>query len=174
MWLVYLIALVLGGGALLVQLISGDGGDGHPAPDHPGGPGLLSTRALVYALFTFGFVGALLHIPGLAEPRTALLAAAAGAVGIGVAVGLVFRHLGSAAVSGAGALEEARGRRARVLVSCGAGRRGKVRVDVKGQTVDVLATTDETAIAEGSEVVILDVRGGVAHVAAGAPGKGNA
>ena len=175
MWLVYVIALVLGGGALLVQMLGGDDGhDGHPDPDHPGGPGLLSTRALVYALFTFGFVGALLHVPRLAEPRTALLVAVASAVAAGVVVGLVFRHLGATEVSGAGAIEETRGRRARVLVSCGAGRRGKVRVEVKGQTVDVLATTDETYIAPGTEVVILDVREGVAHVAAGVPMKGNA
>ena len=175
MWLAYLIAVVLGGGALLVQMLGGDDGhDGHPDPDHPGGPGLLSTRSVVYALFTFGFVGALLHIPRLAEPRTALLVAIASAVVIGIAVGVVFRSLGAAEVSGAGALDEARGRKARVLVSCGAGRRGKVRLDVKGQTVDVLATTEETFIAEGAEVVVLDVREGVAHVAAAVPMKGNA
>jgi hypothetical protein len=175
MWLVYLIALVLGGGALLVQLLGGDDGhDGHPDPDHPGGPGLLSTRSVVYALFTFGFVGALLHIPRLVEPRTALLVAVASAAVTGVVVGLVFRSLGAAAVSGAGAIEEARGRTGRVLVSCGAGRRGKVRVEVQGQTVDVLATTDETFIAEGTEVVVVEVREGVAHVAAAVPRKGNA
>ena len=58
-----------------------------------------------------------------------------------------------------------KGRRARVLVACARGRRGKVRVQLKGHQVDMLATTDEEQIAEGAEVVIAEVRDGVAHVA---------
>ena len=174
MWLVYVIALVLGGGSLLIQLLAGDDGhgDGHVGADHPGGPGLLSTRAAVYGLFTFGFVGTMLHVPRLVEPRAALLIAAGSAVVAGVAVGLVFRGLGGTEVSGAAAFEEAKGRRARVLVPCGSGRRGKVRVDLKGQTVDLLATTDATYVAEGSEVVIVAVHDGVAHVAEAVKGTG--
>jgi hypothetical protein len=176
MWLLYLIALVLGGGILLVQLFAGDHGHDHDfgGPDHPDGPGLLSTRALVYGLFTFGLVGGLLHVPGLAEPRTALAIAAASGIAATVAVGQVFRHLGDASASGAAAIDEARGREGRVLVSCGKGRRGKVRVGLAGQTVDVLATTDAEHIAAGAVVTILDVKDGVAHVAAADALKGTA
>ena len=77
MWLLYLLAIVLGGGSLLIQVLSGgDHAHDHDfgGPDHPDGPGLLSTRSVVYGLFTFGFVGALLHVPGLVEPGTALAA----------------------------------------------------------------------------------------------------
>jgi len=71
MWLLYLIAVVLGGGSLLVQMLAGgdhgDPGHGldHGDATHPDGPGLLSTRSVIYAVFTFGFVGGLLPIPEL-------------------------------------------------------------------------------------------------------------
>jgi membrane protein implicated in regulation of membrane protease activity len=171
MWLLYLMALVLGGGSLLVQMLAGhddghfglgfDGGDA----SHPDGPGILSTRSVVYAVFTFGLVGTLLHVLGLTEPRTALLVALASGVAAAVAVGYLFRSLGHDAASGSAALDELRGRRGRVLVACARGQRGKVRVQLKGHQVDVLATTDEAGIAEGAEVVIVDVRDDVVHVA---------
>jgi hypothetical protein len=172
MWLLYLIAVVLGGGSLLVQMFAGgdhgDPGHGldHGDASHPDGPGILSTRSVVYALFTFGFVGALLHIPGVVEPRTALVIAVVSALATLAAVGYAFQSLAQGA-TGAAALDELRGRRARVLVACARGRRGKVRAQLKGHQVDILATTDEEQIAEGAEVVIADVRNGVAHVATG-------
>jgi hypothetical protein len=179
MWLVYLIAVVLGGGSLLVQMFAGgdhgDAGHGfdlHADGAHPDGPGLLSTRSLVYALFTFGFVGGLLHVPRVVEPRTALVIAVVAAVTVGVAVGYAFQSLGHAGASGAAAFDEVRGRRGRVLVACARGRRGKVRAQLKGHQVDLLATTDEEQIAEGAEVVIVDVRDGIAHVATGGGEKG--
>ena len=52
-------------------------------------------------------------------------------------------------------------------VVCWRIQRGKVRVQLKGHQVDMLATTDEERIAEGMEVVIVGVRDGVAHVATG-------
>ena len=176
MWLLYLIAVVIGGGSLLIQILSGGDHDTHHdfGHDHPDGPGLLSTRALVYALFTFGFVGLLLHVPGLAEPRTALVIAIVSGLASGVVVGQLFKTLGDTAASGAAALDEARGRSGRVLVAVGRGRRGKVRVGLKGHTVDLMATTDAEYIAEGATVAIVDVKDGVAHVAAADAGKGSA
>lgn len=173
MWLIYLIAVVLGGGSLLVQMLAGgdhgDPGHGldHGDASHPDGPGILSTRSLIYAVFTFGFVGSLLHIPRLVEPRTALVVAVVSGLVMGAAVGYIFQSLGHAEASGAAGLDEVRGRRARVLVACARGRRGKVRARLKGHQVDLLATTDEEQIAEGAEVVIVEVRDGVAHVATG-------
>jgi membrane protein implicated in regulation of membrane protease activity len=173
MWLLYLVAVVLGGGSLLVQMFAGgdhgDPGHGldHGDASHPDGPGILSTRSVIYGLFTFGFVGGLLHIPRIVEPRVALTVAIVSAVAAAVGVGYVFQSLGHAGASGAAALDEVRGRKARVLVACARGQRGKVRVQLKGHQVDVLATTDEERIAEGTEVMIVDVRDGVAHVATG-------
>ena len=86
-------------------------------------------------------------------------------VGLWDLVGMTFRQLGDPAVSGEAGFHEARGATGRVLVACARGRSGKVRVALKGQTVDMLATTDEDEIPAGAEVVIADVRDMVAHVA---------
>src|SRR5688572_28525735 len=96
MWLVYLIAVVLGGGSLLVQVLAGGDGHGdgffdHGDAGHPDGPGILSTRSAIYALFTFGLVGGLLHVPGLVQPATALVVAVASAIATTVAIGYLFR-----------------------------------------------------------------------------------
>lgn len=180
MWLLYLIAVVLGGGSLLVQMLAGgdhgDPGHGldHGDATHPDGPGMLSTRSVIYAVFTFGFVGGLLHVLRVVEPRTALVVAVVSAIGAGAAVGYLFQTLGASAASGAAGLDEVRGRTGRVLVGCARGQRGKIRVQLKGHQVDMLATTDEERIAEGSEVLVVSVRDGVAHVATGSAEKGMA
>jgi len=170
MWLVYLIAVVLGGGSLLVQMIAGGDGHGdhvfdHGDASHPDGPGILSTRSVIYALFTFGLVGGLLHVPGLVQPTTAFVIAIASGLATTVAIGYLFRSLDDAGASGAARLDEVIGRTGRVLVGCARGQRGKVRVQLKGHVVDVLATTDEEHIPEGTEVVIVGVRDDVVHVA---------
>src|SRR5262245_12610186 len=82
MWLLYLLALILGGGILLVQLLAGtdhhavdhgafDHGD-HGGPHPYEGPGVLSIRSATYGLFTFGLVGGVLHVLALASPGLAL------------------------------------------------------------------------------------------------------
>ena len=52
-----------------------------------------------------------------------------------------------------------------MLVACARGTRGKIRVTLKGQQVDMLATTDERQIPVGPEVLVVEVRDDVAHVA---------
>lgn len=181
MWLVYAVAFVLGGGILFIQLVSGTdhdvgadhdfgGGDHHPLE----GPGLMSIRSLSYGTFAFGFVGGMLHVLGLVRPPVALGTGIASGVVAALLVGLTFRRLSDVAVSGEASLHEAAGSRARVLVPCARDRAGKVRVTLKGQTVDMLATTDEDAIAAGAEVVITEVRDMVAHVASVSPPEGAA
>jgi membrane protein implicated in regulation of membrane protease activity len=170
MWLVYVLALVVGGGLMLVQAVSGghdtvDAGHALDVQHHGGGPGVLSIRSFIYGLFTFGFVGAALHIPGITSRRSALLIALASAVAAGLAAGYTFARLGSAAASGAASLQEARGRRARVLLPCAADRPGKIRLDLGGQQVDMKATTSGPPIPAGAEVVVVEVREDVALVA---------
>jgi membrane protein implicated in regulation of membrane protease activity len=170
MWLVYLLALVVGGGLLLVQAISG----GHDTAEtgftadiqhHGAGPGLLSVRAAVYGLFTFGFVGAALHIPGLASRWAALALAAASGLAASLAAGFTFARLGSADASGATSYGEARGRRGRVLLPCTADRPGKIRLELGGQTVDMKATSAGAPIPAGTEVVVVEVSEDMARVA---------
>jgi hypothetical protein len=156
MWLVYVLALVVGGGLMLVQAVSGghdavDAGHALDVQHHGGGPGVLSIRSFIYGLFAFGFVGAALHIPRITGRTSALLIALA--------------RLGSAAASGAASLHEAAGRRARVLLPCAADRPGKIRLDLGGQQVDMKATTSGPPIPAGAEVVVVEVREDVALVA---------
>jgi hypothetical protein len=170
MWLVYVLALVLGGGLMLVQAVSGghdtvDAGHSLDIQHHGGGPGVLSIRSFIYGLFAFGFVGAALHIPGITGRRSALLIALASGVAAGLAAGITFARLGSAAASGAASLHEAAGRRARVLLPCAADRPGKIRLELGGQQVDMKATTVGALIPAGTEVVVVEVREDVALVA---------
>jgi hypothetical protein len=167
MWLLYLLALILGGGFMLVQLLAG--GDhhdfDHDLGPHPyEGPGLLSIRSATYGLFSFGVVGGALHVLGLARPGLAL----AGGVVTGALttffVGLTFKRLSDPSATGEASLHEVEGGSGRVLVACARGSRGKIRVMLKGQQVDMLATTDDESIPVGAEVLILEVRDDVAHV----------
>ncbi len=179
MGLLYLLALVLGGGLLIVQLVGGaHHGGGHFAhfgdSDHLGGadhhaqqgPGVLSTRSVTYGLFAFGFVGTALHALRLAgEPLALGVAVAAGAAAT-LGVGTALRRLGDPAASGEAELLEARGRSGRVVVPLSREQRGKVRVQIKGQAVDILATTSGDELKTGADVVVVDVRGDVAEVVA--------
>jgi membrane protein implicated in regulation of membrane protease activity len=172
MWLLYLLALILGGGLLLVQMLAGGHGHevdhdlgGHVDDTHPyDGPGLLSSRSATYGVFSFGVVGGALHVLGLASPGLALAAGVTTGLATMFFVGLTFRHLGDPAASGEAGFHEARGQRGRVLVACSREHRGKIRVLLKGQHVDILATTDDESIPVGSEVVVAEVRDDVAHV----------
>lgn len=176
MWLVYPLALILGGGILLVQLVGGHhgGGDHFVGSDHLGGPdhhaeqgpGVLSTRSVTYGLFAFGFVGTCLHALRLAGAPAAFAVAAGAGVAVTLAVGTTLRAVADPAASGEAALLEARGHEGRVLVPLSRDRRGKVRVQIKGQTVDLLATTTGAELPAGAEVVVVEVRGDVAEVVA--------
>jgi len=170
MWLVYAIALILGGGTVLLQVLAGadhhigaaDAAlDAHHAPT---GPGILSTRSLTFAVFAFGLVGGLLQVLHLAAPGAVAALAAASGIVAGLVAGLAFRTLGHEGASGEAGFHEAKGQRARVLVPCARAQRGKIRARIKGQLVDMMATTDEAQIGAGREVVIVDIKDDVAHV----------
>src|SRR6185503_20253790 len=173
------------GGILLVQVAGGghhDGGShfgcfvvsGHLGGgdyDSDRGPGVRCRRSVTDALFAFGFVGTSLHaLRLLGEPAAVAIAAGAGAA-VTLGVGTLLRTLGDPAASGEAALLESRGRAGRVLVPVSRDQRGKVRVQIKGQTVDLLATTTGASLPAGVEVVVLAVKGDVAEVAAAGGGE---
>lgn len=169
MWLVYLVALIVGGGVLLLQSVSGFGhGLGHGIDHgadhhHPQGPGLLSTRAMTFGLLAFGMVGTPVHVLGLLAPGAAFALAAASGVGCALLTGLAFRTLGHPSASGAASFLEAKGQTARVIVACAPARRGKVRLSLKGLLVDMFAVS-QTEIPAGALVRVVDVQDDVAHV----------
>ncbi len=172
MGLVYLVALALGGGFLAVQfLLSGhDHGDftgGHDLSggDHADqGGGWFSPRFFTFALFAFGFAGCGLHFLQLASPLVAALLSTGAGLASGFLASAVFRTLRLREASSSASLGEASGQLARVLLPCGPERSGKVRVTLKGQSVDILATSDDP-VEPGNEVVVVDVKDDVARVA---------
>ncbi|PYQ49498.1 MAG: hypothetical protein DMF78_18125 [Acidobacteria bacterium] len=96
----------------------------------------------------------------------------ASAVAATLIAGATFARLGSAEASGAASLSEAKGRRARVLLPCTPERPGKIRLELGGQQVDMLATTEGAPIPAGVEVVVTEVREDVARVVPAVPGVG--
>ena len=192
MGLVYLFALVVGLGTLLVQIAMGLKGDAHAESepelesgghgDHAGHAGakdvskavdsgeasalslFLSTRFWIFASLAFGMSGSLIHVFELAGPIATLVIASLAGIGSGLFAVLAFRAIKRAANTSMSHASDAVGQVGRVLVACGKGRQGQVRVELRGHSVDLLATTDDEAIARGEFILVEDVQGGVAHV----------
>jgi membrane protein implicated in regulation of membrane protease activity len=201
---IYLGALIVGLGTILLQLfMSGDGdadadagghdvaidadadadvgadadadadagghdGDvhGHGGHDITGGflPIFLSLRFWTFGLMAFGIVGTLLSYLGLAAPLlTAVLAAGMGG-GSGFFASWSFRALARAGTQSGAQTGDAVGQVGKVLVPCTKHARGKVRVELRGQAIDYLATTDSEELAEGELVLIEEIREGEVRV----------
>jgi membrane protein implicated in regulation of membrane protease activity len=182
MGIVYLASLIVGLGVLVLQLAMGGkstdsvDADGDGAADDVGHDGkelshgsdfvslFLSTRFWIFAALAFGLSGTLIHWLQLAGVlATALIAGGAG-VSSGLFASLAFRAVKRAATSTSAATTDAVGQVGRVLVGVTKGKVGQVRVQLKGSSVDLLATTDDDEIARGESVLVEDVRGEVAHV----------
>jgi membrane protein implicated in regulation of membrane protease activity len=197
---IYLGALIVGLGTILLQLfMSGDGDAdadagghdisidadadvdaeagghefdadahaGHGGHDITGGflPIFLSVRFWTFGLMAFGIVGTLLSYLGLAAPLlTGLLAVAMG-VGSGFFASWSFRALARSATQSGAQTGDAVGQVGKVLVRCTPQGRGKVRIELRGQTVDFLATTDADELAEGELALVEEVRDGEVRVA---------
>jgi membrane protein implicated in regulation of membrane protease activity len=76
-----------------------------------------------------------------------------------------FRALaGADTTSSSAEANDAVGQVGRVLVPCTRGQKGKVRIELRGQTLDLIATTDDEELASGSCVLVEEMRGMTAHV----------
>ena len=142
---------------------SGAPGNGEHAHD-PGGPGdanwasiFVSLRFYVFAAFGLGAVGAPVTAFDLSPPGLTFVVALATAVGVGTLASVGFRWLGRETLSSGSTQAELVGQVGRVLVACEKGRKGKVRLTVRGQTLDFVATTDETRLPPGALVIVQDV-----------------
>ena len=188
MGLLYLFVLVAGLGILLVQIGFGrmhDAGGGHGAgAGHTnGGVGrdigtngqqvegdegvvglFLSTRFWVFTALGFGLSGALLHYVSTVGPILTFLIALPTGFTSGIVATLAFRAANKGSVTSTAHASQAVGRVGRAIASCQKGSLGKVRIELQGQVVDFIATTDEDEIARGEAVLIEDMREGVAHV----------
>ncbi len=154
---VFIASLVIGLGALAVQLFGGhDAGHdagGHDAGGHDGPLLFLaSIRFWAFALLVFGLVGTLLRVFGFAEAiEAAIIAGVAGVVAGYVAVSIVKRlQGGTTSVSSSG---DVVGRVGRVIVAPSNDSRGKVRVSVRGSFVDYVARSAEPLEADDAIIV---------------------
>lgn len=146
---------------------------GHAGPRLPGvdaGLGWLgiftSLRFYMFAAIGLGVVGAPVTAFGLSPAGPTLAVALLTAFGLGTLASLGFRLLGRQTLSSGATQEELVGHVGRVLVACERGRRGKVRLTVRGQTLDFVATTDETRIEPQMVVIVEAVEDGRLHVCA--------
>ncbi len=161
---VYLAALVVGLGALALQLVGGHdapGGMDHDVGvhgDHDAGLDsalwvLASVRFWAFALMTFGLVGGALSLLGLAGKIVALVVALGAGLAAGAAASLVIRRLLVKDTSSVVGARDVVGLVGRVIVPPSDEGHAKVRVSVKGSVVDYVAHSDEP-LAEGDSVVV--------------------
>ena len=142
MWLVYVAALVIGLGVLLLQAVLGShGGAEHheigaaPGHDDHGDSGvggfvgaLLSLRFWIFASLAFGLSGSLIHAFALAGPVATFLIALGAGLASGAFAVAVFRALTRGAAAPTPLTSSAVGQIAKVLVPLEKGQVGQVRV----------------------------------------------
>ncbi len=145
-------------------------GAGHPAAGGPVDAGwasiFVSLRFYMFAALGLGAVGAPATAFDLSGPGLTFGVALATAFGVGTLASLGFRLLGRDTLSSGATGEELVGQLGRVLVPCEKARVGKVRLTVRGQTIDFVATTDEERLALGAGVLVLSVNAERVHVCA--------
>jgi membrane protein implicated in regulation of membrane protease activity len=152
------------------------GGDGAEPVGHDGpgsGPetfffALLSVRFWTFFLAFFGLTGFLFEGLGLV-PWSWLTGVIAAIVGViaGSSASWIVRRLQRDTSNSAVSSTDYVGKMARVLVGFGQGEVGKVRLEVKGSTIDLLAMPiDGKRFAAKDEVLIVEMDGVHAKVAA--------
>ena len=192
---VYLFAFALGGLLLLASIFLGDKDGGHDAdhdaeaeagPGNPSNPGslahdgagdhggfaglfsaFLSVRFWMFFLAFFGLTGLVLDGLDIVASSTVSLVLA---IGMGILTGevtvYVFRRRAHSETSTAASAHDYVGKSGRVLVGFGGGTLGKLRLTLKGTTVDVLATSDEDRpFAVGEEALVIQMNDTTAVVA---------
>jgi membrane protein implicated in regulation of membrane protease activity len=190
---VYIAALVLGGVLLGASLLLGHDGDADvdvdvdadvdlDSPDadvdlhadveghDAGGFGdiwlpFASLRFWVFFLTFFGLTGTVLAFFALAGRWPTLVAALGMGAGVGLAAAYAVRKLKQQVVGEIAGVEDYKGLEATVLLPIAADGRGKVRLTVRDQTVDLMARGEQgQAYAVGERVLVIDVAEGELRV----------
>jgi hypothetical protein len=145
--------------------------DGHADGDHDahGDLGglfgvLASMRFWTFFAAFFGLTGVVLDGFDL----TAELVALGLSISVGFVTGFVavtvIRRLSATDTGVAAGVADYVGKSGELLIGVGPDRIGKIRIELKGTTVDVLVLTDDDAIAKGEQALILEMRGDKAVV----------
>lgn len=188
---VYLVCAIVAGGLIVLSALGGlghhglgdggidHGGDVHSGDVHSGevhgGPlaefsefwlPFRSLRFWIYLAGTFGIVGTLLTLAKVSvEPMTGLLSGASGLV-MGLIASALVRVLMKAERPAHLDQDDFLGAIGKVSVAPKDGMPGKVRTDVRGEVIDLLALPEGDAeILAGDEVVVVGIDGDRARVA---------
>jgi membrane protein implicated in regulation of membrane protease activity len=170
---IYIAAAAIGGVLALVGAFAGDhghehsfGGDGHEiGHDHDSGHSdvwipFFSVRFWTYFAMAFGLSGLLLStVVKQTEPTVAILASST-ALLLGLAVSYTVRALSRTEHTSTVTERDIVGIEGQVMVAIREGQLGRIRVTVKGEILDLLASSAEPkSIEAGDFVVIVDLDG---------------
>lgn len=191
---VYVIALIVGGGLILISTllsshgdadVSGDlsgghagdhdfGGDGHHAGDadhHGGHHGMslaswFSMQFVVFFLAIFGLVGTAMTYTGASDPMWVLIASIGGGAVVGQIVHQVLRALKRSGVASDLTARDFLDQPARVTIGFEGGRRGEIAIASKNGERFLAATAQrrDDRFSVGDPVVVVSLTGGVAEV----------
>lgn len=170
---VFVAALVIGLGTLLVQLLGGHDTGGHDVGGHDAGAHdgpllfIASLRFWAFALLAFGLVGTMLIAFGFAGTLESAIIATVAGLASGFVAHTVVRRLQGPGTSSVGSSKDVIGQVGRVIVPPSNESRGKVRVSVRGSFVDYVARSDETL--EADEAVVVEEMDGGEVVVSRAP-----
>jgi membrane protein implicated in regulation of membrane protease activity len=178
----YVFSLIAGGILLGASIVLGGSGHdtdthggvaGHAGPeDHaPGAFGgalamLVSLRFWTFFLAFFGLTGLVFTLFELAPALIGALAALGMGLFAGFGVSAIVKRLSGRETNSASSSADYLGKTALVLVPVAKGQLGKIRLTLKGSTIDVLAASDdEVEFAIKDEVLIVEMDGTTARIA---------
>ncbi len=177
----YVFALVLGGVLLAASMVLGgkdlDGGDAAHDAGHDAGHGhahgdLGGLFAVLGSMRFWTFFATFFGLTGLVLEGLELTANPWLARGLAIAVGYLtgwgtvrlIGHLAASESGVAAGVGDYVGRSGEVLIRLVPGSLGKLRIELKGTTVDVLAICDEDVFEAGAHALIVEMRGDKALV----------
>lgn len=177
MLIVYILSAIVGGILVVASALMGGDHDSHfgdsDFDDIGGHDGIhsdlylpfLSLRFWTYFAACFGATGLLLTLLTSANvATTAVLAVATGFVA-GMATHLILRSMRNREADAGIREEHLVGKEGRVLVGVVPGSAGKIRLEVKGEIVDLTAFTQEDLpLSPGDRALVVSIEGGRANV----------
>jgi membrane protein implicated in regulation of membrane protease activity len=128
-------------------------------------PIVLSIRFWTFGLLAFGMVGSLLHFLRLAPMSVTPFVAVVVGLACGFFASWIFKALSRADTQSGAGPDEAVGQVGKVLVPVRPDARGKVRIQLRGQTADFLARGDGEQFDVGATVLVTEVEEGQLRVA---------
>jgi membrane protein implicated in regulation of membrane protease activity len=123
----------------------------------------LSLRFWTFGLMAFGLLGCFLHYLNLASGSATAISATVLGVLSGCLAAYTFQALSRSHVNSGASQDELVGQVGRVMLPPNSEGHAKVRLSVKGQTIDYVVTSDES-LEVGASVLVEEVRGAQLHV----------